>query len=55
MEQLTKKQPIPRRPSFDNRSSFPEIADLATECWRENPEERPTFAEIKKKLQDIRR
>ena len=54
-EQIKACRANPRRPSFGNDNSYPEIFKLAIECWKEKPEERPTFPDIRKRLIDLRR
>ena len=55
IEELKLEQAVPLRPSFENACPFPEIANLAKECWKEKALERPSFAEIKKSLQEMQR
>lgn len=55
VEQIKSSSMYPLRPSFVSNTSLPEVIELAKNCWKENPEERPTFPMIRRDVYSIRR
>ena len=46
---------VPARPSIEYASCFPGLAKLAENCWKDDPDERPSFASIKKTMSSLTR
>ena len=51
--QIKSNGPKPRRPSFGSNNALPDIIQLAVACWSENPDNRPSFSDVKRKLQTL--
>jgi hypothetical protein len=42
------------RPTIDGTDSFPEVVELAKNCWVETPETRPTFSFIRRVIKSVK-
>lgn len=47
LERVAARENPPFRPFVDDRDCPPDLMDLMKKCWNDNPDERPTFANIK--------
>ena len=55
IEKIKRKMVVPARPSIEYASCFPGLAKLAENCWKDDPDERPSFASIKKTMSSLTR
>ena len=53
IQQLKLGGTTPYRPNVDQHECIPELNELLTTCWDENPNNRPTFQSIKSQIGKI--
>lgn len=47
LERVAAHENPPFRPFVEERDCPPDLLDLMAKCWNDNPDERPTFANIR--------